>query len=59
MSYWLDFQKEGVLIADSEYEISCLKNIHPPIEYSYAFKFKLGRKIIVFSGDTTYCPALG
>ena len=50
--------KEGVLIADSEYEISCLKNIHPPIEYSYAFKFKLGRKIIVFSGDTAYCPAL-
>ena len=50
--------REGMLIADSEYEISCLKNIHPPIEYSYAFRFKLGRKIIVFSGDTAYCPAL-
>lgn len=50
--------KEGILIANSEYEISCLKNIHPPIEHSYAFRFKLGRKIIVFSGDTAYCPAL-
>lgn len=50
--------KEGILITTSEYEISCLKNIHPPIEHSYAFKFKLGRKIIVFSGDTAYCPAL-
>ena len=35
-----------------------MKNIHPPVNESYAFKFKLGDKIIVFSGDTTYCPAL-
>lgn len=50
--------KEGVLIANPDYEISCLNNIHPPIEHSYAFKFKIGKKIIIFSGDTTYCPAL-
>lgn len=50
--------KEGVLLANTDFEISCLENIHPPIEHSYAFKFKLGKKIIVFSGDTAYCPAL-
>lgn len=50
--------KEGVLLTNPDYEISCLKNIHPPIEHSYAFKFKLGKKSIVFSGDTAYCPAL-
>jgi ribonuclease BN (tRNA processing enzyme) len=50
--------KEGVLKANSDFEISALKNIHPPIINSYAFKFKLAEKIIVFSGDTAYCPAL-
>lgn len=50
--------KEGILIANSDLEISSLKNIHPPIDDSYAFKFKLGKKIVVFSGDTTYCPAM-
>ncbi len=50
--------KEGILIENSDFVISCLKNIHPPIDRSYAFKFKVGQKIIVFSGDTAYCPAL-
>jgi ribonuclease BN (tRNA processing enzyme) len=50
--------KEGVLIRTSDFEISSLKNIHPPVEESYAFKFQLGKKCIVFSGDTTYCPSL-
>jgi ribonuclease BN (tRNA processing enzyme) len=50
--------KEGILIAHSDFEISCLKNIHPPVDDSYAFRFRLGKKVIVFSGDTTYCPAL-
>jgi len=50
--------KEGILISNSDFEISALKNIHPPIDNSYAFRFKLGNKIIVFSGDTAYCPAL-
>jgi ribonuclease BN (tRNA processing enzyme) len=50
--------KEGVLLTNPDFEVSCLKNIHPPIEHSYAFKFKLGKKTIVFSGDTAYCPAL-
>jgi ribonuclease BN (tRNA processing enzyme) len=50
--------KEGVIVANADFKISALKNIHPPVNDSYAFKFKLGNKIIVFSGDTAYCPAL-
>ena len=49
---------EGILLTTSDFEISCIKNIHPPISDSFAFKFKLGDKSIVFSGDTAYCPAL-
>lgn len=49
---------EGTLLSNADFEISALKNIHPPIENSFAFKFKLGEKIVVFSGDTKYCPAL-
>lgn len=49
---------EGIQIARPDFEISAIKNIHPPIDTSYAFKFKLGKKIIVFSGDTAYHPAL-
>lgn len=51
--------KEGILINRSDFQISCLKNIHPPVDDSFAFKFHLGTKVIVFSGDTTYCPSLG
>jgi len=49
---------EGVILEDPDFEISALKNIHPPVHNSYAYRFKLGEKVIVFSGDTTYCPPL-
>jgi ribonuclease BN (tRNA processing enzyme) len=50
--------KEGKILSNSDVEISALKNIHPPVENSFAFRFTLGKKMIVFSGDTAYCPAL-
>lgn len=49
---------EGTLFNDDEIKITAMRNIHPPIKESYALKFKLGDKTIVFSGDTTYCPTL-
>jgi ribonuclease BN (tRNA processing enzyme) len=49
---------EGQILSNSDFEISALKNIHPPVKNSFAFRFKLGKKIIIFSGDTAYCPAL-
>ena len=49
---------EGVVVSNSDFEVSAMKNIHPPVDESYAFKFKLGEKVVVFSGDTAYCPRL-
>ena len=36
---------------------SALRN-EGPVTESYAFKFELGGKVVVFSGDTTYFPPL-
>jgi ribonuclease BN (tRNA processing enzyme) len=49
---------EGRVVTNSDFEVFAMKNIHPPVVESYALNFKLGNKKIVFSGDTTYCPAL-
>jgi len=49
---------EGMVVSGEEWEVTSLKNIHPPLGDSYALKFKLGGKKIVFSGDTAYCPPL-
>lgn len=49
---------EGVILENSDIAVTSLCNIHPPIKESYALKFKLGDKVVVFSGDTAYCPAL-
>ena len=49
---------EGSIISNNDFEVCAIKNIHPPVAESYALKFKLDNKIIVFSGDTAYCPAL-
>jgi ribonuclease BN (tRNA processing enzyme) len=49
---------EGTLLSTSDFDVKSLRNSHPPIDESYALKFKLGEKVVVFSGDTTYFPAL-
>jgi ribonuclease BN (tRNA processing enzyme) len=49
---------EGSLMSTDNFQISALRNIHPPIHESYAFKFQLGEKRVVFSGDTAYCAPL-
>jgi ribonuclease BN (tRNA processing enzyme) len=49
---------EGTLESNSGFEVRALKNSHPPVEESYALRFKLGEKVVVFSGDTAYFPAL-
>lgn len=49
---------EGIVMSDATVDVHALKNIHPPVNDSFALKFKLGEKVIVFSGDTAYCSAL-
>ena len=48
----------ATIFSHDDVTVSAMKNIHPPVKESYAFKFKLGDKLVVFSGDTAYCPAL-
>jgi ribonuclease BN (tRNA processing enzyme) len=50
--------EEGEILSNADVTVTALRNIHPPVTDSYALKFKLGNKIVVFSGDTAYCPAL-
>src|SRR6266480_992079 len=49
---------EGPVFADAGVKITALRNVHPPITESYALKFELGDKTVVFSGDTAYFPPL-
>lgn len=49
---------QGTVLSNSAFEVKAMKNIHPPVVESYALKFELGNKTIVFSGDTAYYPAL-
>ncbi|GAC1563721.1 MAG: MBL fold metallo-hydrolase [Beijerinckiaceae bacterium] len=49
---------EGEVFADHGVTVTALRNKHPPIVDSFALKFDLGGKIVVFSGDTTYFPPL-
>jgi ribonuclease BN (tRNA processing enzyme) len=41
-----------------DFEVSALKNLHPPVNGSFALKFNFRNKAVVFSGDTAYCPAV-
>jgi ribonuclease BN (tRNA processing enzyme) len=50
--------KEGMIMSIPGIETSALRNIHPPIHESFALRFKLGEKLIVFSGDTAYYTEL-
>ena len=49
---------QGPVFVGEGVKVTALRNVHPPITESYALKFELGAKIIVFSGDTTYFPPL-
>jgi ribonuclease BN (tRNA processing enzyme) len=53
-----EYTEGSNIMSNTGVVVSALRNIHPPIKESYALKFKLDEKIIVFSGDTAYCPAL-
>lgn len=49
---------QAVLLTEGDVKISALHVVHPPVSEAYAFKFELGDKKIVFSGDTVYFPPL-
>jgi ribonuclease BN (tRNA processing enzyme) len=49
---------EGSVFVGQGVTVTALRNRHPPIVDSFALKFDFGGKTVVFSGDTTYFPAL-
>lgn len=49
---------EGLVMQAGQVRVIALRNRHPPVAESYALKFVLPSKTIVFSGDTAYFPPL-
>ena len=49
---------EGQVLSHDDVRVTALRVIHPPVTESYAFKFELGNKTVVFSGDTAFFPPL-
>jgi ribonuclease BN (tRNA processing enzyme) len=50
--------REGPVLSHDDVRVTALRVIHPPVAESYAFKFELGDKAVVFSGDTAFFPPL-
>jgi ribonuclease BN (tRNA processing enzyme) len=50
--------RDGPIMSAPALKVSALRNRHPPIQQSYALKFEIGTRTVVFSGDTTFLPAL-
>ena len=49
---------DGAVMANAAMRATALRNVHPPIKDSFALKFQLGGKTVVFSGDTAFYPPL-
>ena len=53
-----EFSKPGVILENDKVKVTAVRNIHPPIADSFALRFDTRDRSVVFSGDTTYCPAV-
>lgn len=50
--------EEGEVLSVDGLTVSALRNVHPPIEESFALRFDGNGKRVVLSGDTAFLPAL-
>lgn len=53
-----EFSRDGLVMQDDKVKVTALRNAHPPIHDSFALRFDTRDRSVVFSGDTTYFPAL-
>lgn len=53
-----EFSRPGVILENDKVKVTAVRNIHPPIADSFALRFDTQDRSVVFSGDTTYCPAV-
>lgn len=49
---------EGEIFKCDDICVTAMKNLHPPIEESYAIRIDANNKAVTLSGDTTYMPEL-
>ena len=49
---------EGEVLSQDGLTVNALRNVHPPIEESFALRFHGNGKRIVLSGDTAFLPAM-
>ena len=50
--------EEGEVFTQKGVTVTALRNHHPPIKHSYAFRFDTAEKRLVVSGDTTFIPEM-
>lgn len=50
--------QDGPVVDEDGLAVSAMRNIHPPVEDSFALRFSRGAGSVVFSGDTAFCPEL-
>ena len=50
--------REGEPIELGPLAMSAIRNLHPPIEESFALRFDGAERSVVFSGDTAYAPRM-
>ena len=50
--------EQGTIIQKSDFKVSALRTIHPPIRDCFALNFIVEGEKICFSGDTAYLPSL-
>lgn len=50
--------EEGLFLTKAGLKISAMRNVHPPIEHSFALRFETESKCFVFSGDTAFMPEM-
>jgi ribonuclease BN (tRNA processing enzyme) len=49
---------DGVILQNEQVKVTAARNIHPPIQHSYALRFDAPDRSIVFSGDTNRSEAV-
>ena len=53
-----EITKAGEVFKDDRVRVTAALNHHPPIQYSFAYRFDTADRSIVLSGDTTYSRAV-
>ncbi|MEO8151819.1 MAG: MBL fold metallo-hydrolase [Rhizobacter sp.] len=52
------YERDGLVMQNAQVRVTAARNIHPPIQDSFALRFDTADRSIVFSGDTNYSEAV-